>query len=1066
MNIKNIDFSKNEYSINNLDINENLDINQGEILKGKIIEENDENLLVKFENIELNLPKSNINAKLNDEICFEVLENIDNKLNLKQIFNENNIKNEPQNEIFEKNFSETTLDDTISYKNFLNKNKDSKSKDNMFLMKELKESISHIPNADEQNIEEMLKNSLNPEKNPPFTMSSFISKSTGMDLDEKDEIDLTEKKETYVKSDLNMNGIDEEDMKSFEDALLKAKLPITDKNLEILKNTTDKFKQIEQLDENSIKNLLKKDNITLEDLYTAKHLKNIPLKEIDLNQISNLNEQIINILADEEINITEQNINLAKDFIKNEIEISKENFDKFNKLKNLQNNFENFNILEKTAKNIKLNKPTSEIEIFQNSNKNQLFKKYKNILEIIPNIKIENIQHILNNKIPVNLKNLTDNYHKIDENIEISKEAIKERLNLAKIQMKLTSEAIYRLADKEIEIDTKPLLNVINTLENLETEDYKTSLKIASAPVNNKNIAQMQKFYNAISEFYPKIVYSTFKEISNNEIDFSVKGISESIKTKNILKTFETFKTVPDARFGDNVYKLSHEFQNLLQENGFEITEANLKASKILTLNNMDFNEENLINVKLIDSKIGYVFDKLHPIIASDMIKNGFNPMERKIDELIEYIDNFSDEFGQTSREKIAEQILELDKSKTLSKQERDAVISIYRMLNLIEKDSSSSIGTLLKNEKNVTLGNLLESAKIFKKTKRKIDFDAVIDNETEIKEKLLKENNITNSIEKGIEYNKNLEYNKFILNQIINNSTPEKLLEYSKLENDISIETMYEQLKNEENTSEITKIDILNKARNIEKVGQDTFNNLFKNNIPATINNIYNMEALIKQNIKTSEYIEDFKQELNNRGIEFGESILKSDAKKQSLNDAINTISQLEQENNEVFDDIITLDDLDDIKYMILKNKDVSSRIRFLKDVNKAENGIYSLPLRLSNGKITDLNMLILNQNALNDKNINLFLQFNNNFNQNMQTYVKVSENGTFVNITTKDEDSLKKISNFENDIITILKKFDINPEKIKYSTEDEVSVFNQINTEKIANKLKNLESEFEITI
>lgn len=147
----------------------------------------------------------------------------------------------------------------------------------------------------------------------------------------------------------------------------------------------------------------------------------------------------------------------------------------------------------------------------------------------------------------------------------------------------------------------------------------------------------------------------------------------------------------------------------------------------------------------------------------------------------------------------------------------------------------------------------------------------------------------------------------------------------------------------------------------------------------------------------------------------------------------------------------------------MILKNKNVSSSIRFMKDVNTAENGIYSLPLRLSNGNITDFNMLVLNNKALNEKNVNLFLQFENNKNENIHTYVKVTENGYFANITAKNESLLENIKNSEEDILTILKKFGIKPNKIKYSLDDDKNIFNLVDKTSILNKLENLDSEFE---
>ena len=978
-----------------------------------------------------------------------------------------NIDFKNNEKVLKKNKDNLILDDGIAYKNFLNKNKDTKAKDNVFMLKELKDTFGHISNTvKDKNIIEMLEKGLDPEKNPPFTMSNFISKSFGIDIENKEkETAQKAKQESNVKADLNMNGVDEEAIFNYEEILLKSGLPLTNKNIDSIKSLQNKFEKIDNINSNSTYNLLKKQgNITLEDIYTIKHSGNYKEELLNLDNINDIDEQISNILTSEEIPLQEENIDIAKDFIKNQVDITKENFEKYNKLNNIQNSFDISDILKKGAINIGLNKPISDINLFENLDESKLFKQYNQLMDILPNVKTESIQNLINNNVKLNLKNIQKEYNKKNayENIEITEQALTERLNLAKIQMKLTTEAIYRLSSNGIDINIKPLQNVISTLENMEISIYKDALKISNVPINNENVSKIQGFFNTFSDIYPKLVYSTFKEIANNEIDFSIKGISTSIKSKNILETFETFKTVPDARFGDKISNLTKEFEKILDENGLETTKSNLKAAKILTLNNMEFNKQNLLNVKVIDAKIDYVYNNLHPIIASNMIKDGFNPLERKIDELIHYIDSFSNEFGQTSKEKIAEQILQLDNENILTKEERAAIISVYKMLNLIEKDNSGSIGTLLKSEKSVTLGNLLEASKAFKKSKTKKEFDFKIDNDTEIKVGASPEEGITNSIERVI--NKNLEYNSLILNQIINNLTPDKALEYTKNSN-TSIEKIYEELKDNNSgvVSDNKLNNILQKSKNLENINQNTLDYIIKNNIPITINNISNVEAIINENLKNSNVIQDFEDELKNRDIKFGESILKVDEESQSFNQAISTLNEFEKENNDIFDDILNLEDLNDIKHMILKNKNVSSTIRFMKDLNTAENGIYNLPLRLSNGNITDFNMLVLNNKALNEKNVNLFLQFENNKNENIHTYVKVSENGDFANITAKNGSLLENIKNSEEDILTILKKFNIKPNKIKYSLDDDKNIFNLVDKTSILNKLENLDSEFE---
>lgn len=96
------------------------------------------------------------------------------------------------------------------------------------------------------------------------------------------------------------------------------------------------------------------------------------------------------------------------------------------------------------------------------------------------------------------------------------------------------------------------------------------------------------------------------------------------------------------------------------------------------------------------------------------------------------------------------------------------------------------------------------------------------------------------------------MEYNSLILNQIINNLTPDKALEYTKNSN-TSIEKIYEELKDNNSgvLSDNKLNDILQKSKNLENINQNTLDYMIKNNIPITINNISNIEAIINENLK-----------------------------------------------------------------------------------------------------------------------------------------------------------------------------------------------------------------------
>ena len=1061
-------------NINNIQ-NKNIKFKEGDILTGYIKDLKDNSYIIDIEDkITINADKDKIIGNVGDTIYFKV---VDDNNTLKQIVETEDEKN--INEITEdisiqseenkpKNRVKRSLDDFVEinkvqqqYKKYLDKNSQPSVQENILYTNKVKNKLSHISNTiTKEDLQKFANSGVNPKNLDMMSFSDYLNDSLGVDtekntLDEKTLKEIKEEKAKSMKMDLNMNGVDEEKMFRFEAFLSEMGLPATEKNISTLKNVKEKVESIENLDKETALNVIKNINkTTIEDLYTSKYKKVSNMSNINIDNIENLDSQIENVLTQNNIEVNDENINIAKDFIKNEIDVTNNNIEKFKKLQNLKENIDIKDILEKSAKNILKNENILNVEIFNDTNIEQQYNKYKAIL---PNILPEHIQSLIDSKIKINLKNIENNYENINiENVNVTQDAIKEKLNLYKIQLKLTSEAMYSLYDKGINIDTKPLQEVIKHLESIEEENYKKYLELNKVPSTQENVDTIKSVVSTIQNIYPNVVYKTFKDIINENVDFSLSGINKSLKVQNIIDDFENFKTMPNSSFGDNINKLKDNFKQLLEQNGFEANETNIKALKILSLNNIDFSEENMLNVKLLDSKIDYLANNLHPLTIAKMLKDNFNPMDKNINDVIDYLDNNS--FGQTSREKIAEQILEIDKDNKLSKEERNAIVSVYRMLNMVQKGDSMAIGNILKSEKNITLANLLEASKISEKQRRKISFDKKVDENTGESEKLVSENNIKKNIENGLNKT-NENYNKFVLNQLINYSSPEII---QNLDFNTTIESLLDNLKddNKQTISTQTKENLLKDISNLDNISKDTVNYLIKNNIPITLNNIQVMESILKENYKLSKDIDEFKTELEEREIPFGESIFDTeDNKIINKEEAIDTINQLDKENEEVFDDILNLEDLNDIKYMILKNKQVKSNINFMKDNNNIKNGIYTLPMKLSNGMVKDLNMYILNDSALNDKNLNLYLNFNNEDNKLIETYVKVSDKGTLANVVTSSNNNMQ---NFEKDILNILSKFDIQPNKITYSVDSQKDIFKEDDILSIENKFKDMENNF----
>jgi len=91
-----------------------------------------------------------------------------------------------------------------------------------------------------------------------------------------------------------------------------------------------------------------------------------------------------------------------------------------------------------------------------------------------------------------------------------------------------------------------------------------------------------------------------------------------------------------------------------------------------------------------------------------------------------------------------AERILEADENRSLDPETRGSVIAVYRMLNLIKREDGAALGVALKKGASATLGDLMEDAKYFRKTRgRRSLIDAAVDERSGVSELKIPDNNI-----------------------------------------------------------------------------------------------------------------------------------------------------------------------------------------------------------------------------------------------------------------------------------------------------------------------------------
>ncbi|MCL2840151.1 MAG: DUF6240 domain-containing protein [Defluviitaleaceae bacterium] len=264
-----------------------------------------------------------------------------------------------------------------------------------------------------------------------------------------------------------------------------------------------------------------------------------------------------------------------------------------------------------------------------------------------------------------------------------------------------------------LNIDVNAMREHVRELQ-INEEEALRFLKMAGAKAEPETAAQMTTLFDLIAALKPPTV-NAHAGIMHGDIDFTVKAVGEAVQYAKAMSGYEQNATVPMARYGDSLNTIKGQFAPLLENMGITATSENTKAAFILSKNNIDVTPENLAQVKAIDAKISEIANKLHPMIAAHMIKDGLSPLDMHADQVLAYIKQFNIDIGESGEDKISRHIMDMDNEGILDPEVRKSMIAIYRMLNVIRRDGAAALGLAMQMEdlksSPMTLGDLLNLA-------------------------------------------------------------------------------------------------------------------------------------------------------------------------------------------------------------------------------------------------------------------------------------------------------------------------------------------------------------------
>lgn len=335
---------------------------------------------------------------------------------------------------------------------------------------------------------------------------------------------------------------------------------------------------------------------------------------------------------------------------------------------------------------------------------------------------------------------ITDVDRTITEDTEggepIDETALKEvqaRRQLEEIRLMMTEEANRHLLKAGISVDTTELSKLVEALRVAEEHINAVLFQGADAEENTgrarlyeetlsttNELAEMPaavigRILSNFSQSTLLHIYGAGRELQNQlenqqnqQGDGRNPGQNQQGKAS---QAYETLMTEPRRDLGDRISKAFRNIDDILTDLGLETSESNRRAVRILGYNRMEINEDNINAVKEADSQVTGVISRMTPATTLQMIREQKNPLEMTMEELEAYLDAQDADPAQDA-ERYSKFLQRLDRSGSISAEEREAYIGIYRMFRQIEKSDGAVIGSIVATGAQMNFKNMLSAVR------------------------------------------------------------------------------------------------------------------------------------------------------------------------------------------------------------------------------------------------------------------------------------------------------------------------------------------------------------------
>ncbi|MDE7224610.1 MAG: hypothetical protein K2O34_12640 [Acetatifactor sp.] len=299
---------------------------------------------------------------------------------------------------------------------------------------------------------------------------------------------------------------------------------------------------------------------------------------------------------------------------------------------------------------------------------------------------------------------------------------ISDHRMLEEIRLRMTVETNIKLLESGFSIDTRPIEETIEALKQAQQElarEFFPEPELSEQEAADR-YRQLQSAWQ-VAEELPDLPIDTvgrWQERLQSAEDptleeFHRDGKALQADYEKAGQRYEALWTRPRADMGDSIRKAFANVDDILQDLGYELTEENRRAVRVLGYNRMEITPEHVEEIKAACTTVEEVTRRMTPAAVLRMIRDGVNPLEQTLPQLQEYFEEKDQ--NQDSRqetERYSRFLYKLEKKGEITPEEKSAFIGCYRLLRQIEKGDNAAIGSIVNTGAEMSFSTLLSAVR------------------------------------------------------------------------------------------------------------------------------------------------------------------------------------------------------------------------------------------------------------------------------------------------------------------------------------------------------------------